>query len=129
MPVLDHSALRMAGAALAALSTGVVFACQQAMGASWRLAPDPGEHPLLITTGPFRLVRNPILTTLAVMTGALALTVPNALALAGTAAVLIGNELQVRHVEEPYLMGIHGTAYQEYTARTGRFLPLLGRRK
>ncbi|MFC5144612.1 hypothetical protein [Streptomyces aureoversilis] len=44
LPVLDHSVLRMARAALAALSTGVVFACQQAMGASWRL------HPTRVST-------------------------------------------------------------------------------
>ena len=47
--------------------------------------------------------------------------------LAVPAAVFAGIELQVRLVEEPYLRSTHGAAYTGYTARTGRFLPGLGR--
>jgi SAM-dependent methyltransferase len=36
-------------------------------------------------------------------------------------------EVQVRLVEEPYLLRTHGRAYAEYGARTGRFVPGLGR--
>ncbi|HLS74191.1 MAG TPA: hypothetical protein VK046_10500 [Actinomycetaceae bacterium] len=36
-------------------------------------------------------------------------------------------EIQVRLVEEPYLLRTHGPAYARYTARVGRFLPGLGR--
>lgn len=61
------------------------------------------------------------------MTAALALAVPNVISLTGLAAMAIGNELQVRRIEELYLRRIRGVAWQEYAARTGRFLPGLGR--
>jgi protein-S-isoprenylcysteine O-methyltransferase Ste14 len=35
--------------------------------------------------------------------------------------------VQVRLVEEPYLRRVHGCAYETYAARTGRFLPRIGR--
>ncbi|MFD6033557.1 methyltransferase family protein [Streptomyces griseoincarnatus] len=127
LPALDRPALRAAGALLAGLSVAAVFACQLAMGASWRTTVDPGERPTLVTSGPFRLVRNPIYAALTAMTAGLALAVPNALAAAGLAAMLIGNELQVRRIEEPYLDQIHGCAWRQYAARTGRFVPGLGR--
>lgn len=127
LPGLDRTGLRGGGAVLAALSIVAVFACQLAMGASWRTTVDPAERPALVASGPFRLVRNPIYTALTAMTAGLALAVPNAVAAAGLAAMLLGNELQVRYIEEPYLDRIHGTAWRQYAARTGRFLPGLGR--
>jgi protein-S-isoprenylcysteine O-methyltransferase Ste14 len=35
-------------------------------------------------------------------------------------------ELQVRRVEEPYLLGKHGAAYRSYTASVGQFIPGVG---
>ncbi|MER6604171.1 methyltransferase family protein [Streptomyces rubiginosohelvolus] len=127
LPGLDRLALRVAGAVLAALSIAAVFVCQLAMGASWRTTVDPGERPALVTSGPFQLVRNPIYSGLTAMSAALVLAVPNAISVAGLAAMLLGSELQVRRIEEPYLDRIHGVAWQEYAARTGRFVPGLGR--
>jgi protein-S-isoprenylcysteine O-methyltransferase Ste14 len=42
-------------------------------------------------------------------------------------AFLAGLEIQVRLVEEPYLIRVHGDAYRTYAARTGRFVPGVGR--
>ncbi len=36
-------------------------------------------------------------------------------------------QVQVRAIEEPYLVRTHGAAYTGYAARTGRFLPGIGR--
>jgi protein-S-isoprenylcysteine O-methyltransferase Ste14 len=36
-------------------------------------------------------------------------------------------ELQVRVVEEPYLLAMHGSAYVSYAVRAGRFVPRIGR--
>jgi protein-S-isoprenylcysteine O-methyltransferase Ste14 len=33
----------------------------------------------------------------------------------------------VRALEEPYLARLHGDVYRSYAARTGRFLPGIGR--
>jgi hypothetical protein len=52
-------------------------------------------------------------------------------ALAGSAAtpaaLVAAVQLQVRAVEEPHLRATHGDAYAAYAARTGRFVPRIGR--
>jgi protein-S-isoprenylcysteine O-methyltransferase Ste14 len=53
--------------------------------------------------------------------------VPSALAIAAICALFAGLELQVRQVEEPYLLETHGEEYALYAARVGRFVPGLGR--
>ena len=40
---------------------------------------------------------------------------------------IAGLEIQTRAVEEPYLRELHGKAYARYAARTGRFVPGVGR--
>ena len=47
--------------------------------------------------------------------------------LAALAALLSAIELPVHYVEEPYLRTTHSTAYLDYAAQVGRFVPLLGR--
>jgi protein-S-isoprenylcysteine O-methyltransferase Ste14 len=99
------------------------------MGASWRADVDPDARTDLVTNGPFRLVRNPVFTaTVATFTG-LALLVPNLLAVAMLVACVTALQVQVRLVEEPYLHRVHGTAWERYAVRTGRFLPWIGRRR
>lgn len=64
-----------------------------------------------------------------IVTGAgLALMVPNLVAVLALAALVAAVQLQVRVVEEPYLLNTHGDDYAAYTARAGRFLPGIGRR-
>jgi hypothetical protein len=55
------------------------------------------------------------------------LVFPSACALATFVLLLLAVELQVRFVEEPYLVRVHGDAYTAYSARVGRFLPGIGR--
>src|SRR5262245_20086931 len=125
--VLDRTPVRAAGAALAVLGIAATFAAQLALGASWRADVDPDKHTELVTTGPFRLVRNPIFTGTAATSIGLALIVPNLLAAVMLVTFLTALEIQVRLVEEPYLYRVHGTAYEQYARRTGRFLPWIGR--
>ena len=54
------------------------------------------------------------------------MALPNPVALAGLAMALIGLQLQVRLVEEPYLQATHDAEYEQYASRVGRF-PALGR--
>ena len=77
--------------------------------------------------GPFRFVRNPIYTFMTIGLAGLALLTPNAIAAATLVLLVIALELQVRLVEEPYLLRAHGTPYRTYAARVGRFLPGIGR--
>jgi protein-S-isoprenylcysteine O-methyltransferase Ste14 len=46
---------------------------------------------------------------------------------ASLAALVAAVQLQVRAVEEPYLSTVHGPACTAYAARTGRFVPGVGR--
>lgn len=97
------------------------------MGESWRGDVDPEARTPLVTDGPFRLVRNPILTCTAATAVGLALMVPNILSVLMLAASVAGMQIQVRLVEEPYLERVHGEAYRRYASRTGRFVPSIGR--
>lgn len=125
--VLDVTPLRAAGAVLMVLGVAGTLAAQQAMGVSWRGDVDPEARAPLVTGGPFRLVRNPVLTCTEVTAVGLALLVPNLLAVGMLVAVLAAHQVQVRLVEEPYLRAVHGQAYARYAARTGRFVPWVGR--
>jgi protein-S-isoprenylcysteine O-methyltransferase Ste14 len=135
-PVLELSGALGAFEALRAPALGVLLAlagiggtlhAQVAMGTSWRVGVDPRERTALRTEGPFRWVRNPIFSWMILAAAGLALLVPNAASLAGVAALVAAVELQVRRVEEPYLLRSHGAAYAEWAARTGRFVPGVGR--
>jgi protein-S-isoprenylcysteine O-methyltransferase Ste14 len=126
--LFDHAVLRWAGVVVVVLGIAGTLAAQWAMGDAWRADVDPAAQAgTLVTNGPFRLVRNPILTTAAATTFGLALVVPNIIALAMLAAFVLAMEIQVRLVEEPYLLEVHGDGYRAYAARTGRFLPGIGR--
>jgi protein-S-isoprenylcysteine O-methyltransferase Ste14 len=124
---LDTTPLHVVGIALTVTGIVATFVAQVAMGTSWRIGVDPGERTALVTTGPFALVRNPIFAAMLPTALGLTLMVPSPVALAGLAGLLLALELQVRAVEEPYLLHVHGDAYADYAARVGRFLPGIGR--
>jgi protein-S-isoprenylcysteine O-methyltransferase Ste14 len=124
---LDAPALGWVGVVLAVAGIAGTLATQLQMGASWRIGVDAAERTALVTTGAFAWVRNPIFTAMSVTGAGLALMTPNVVALCGFATLLVALQLQVRVVEEPYLVATHGSAYAEYAASTGRFLPGVGR--
>ena len=74
-------------------------------------------------------MRNPIFAAMLLVSLGLVLAVPNLIAFFGLVVSLVGIELQVRGVEEPYLTRIHGERYVSYAQRVGRFVPGLGRIK
>jgi protein-S-isoprenylcysteine O-methyltransferase Ste14 len=115
------------GVALALAGIVGTLHAQLEMGASWRVGVDPSERTALRTDGPFRWVRNPIFSWMILTAAGLALLVPNVASLVGLLALVVGIELQVRLVEEPHLLRSHGAAYADWAARTGRFLPGVGR--
>jgi protein-S-isoprenylcysteine O-methyltransferase Ste14 len=126
IPALDTAPLRVAGVVLFGAGLAATLWAQLSMGISWRIGVDPDERTPLVTRGPFRLVRNPIFTAMGAAIAGLVLIVPNALGVASLLLLVIALELHVRLVEEPYLLGVHGEAYRQYAASTGRFLPGLG---
>lgn len=115
------------GLVVALLGFAATLAAQTGMGASWRIGVDPTERTGLVTTGAFRRVRNPIFTAMVVTQTGMLLMVPTWLSAAALLALVVGVQLQVRAVEEPYLARVHGEQYRAYAARAGRFLPAIGR--
>ncbi len=106
---------------------GLTLVAQSAMGASWRGDVDPTVRTRLVTDGPFRWVRNPILAATELTSIGVVLLVPNVVTVAGLGLVVASHQVLVRLVEEPYLIRVHGDAYLDYASRTGRFIPGIGR--
>jgi len=124
---LDGSGGHIAGLAIFALGFAGVVGSQHAMGASWRIGQDEEERTALVTSGPFRIIRNPIFSSLVLVQLGLALLVPSVLAGAGLVLLIPSILIQVRAVEEPHLIRTHGNEYLAYARRVGRFAPGLGR--
>lgn len=116
-----------AGLVVMLLGLVLVLVSQAAMGTSWRIGVAEGERTDLVTHGVFALVRNPVFTGMGVLLLGQALAVPSALSVAAVVVFAAAVQVQVRAIEEPYLLRTHGTAYLGYAARTGRFLPGIGR--
>jgi protein-S-isoprenylcysteine O-methyltransferase Ste14 len=124
---LDGAGAHAAGVVLAVAGIGATLYAQIAMGTSWRIGVDPAERTDLVTSGPFALVRNPIFSAMLPTALGLVLLVPSWVAIAGLVGLLLALELQVRVVEEPYLLHVHGATYADYARRVGRFVPGVGR--
>ncbi|MCC6848104.1 MAG: isoprenylcysteine carboxylmethyltransferase family protein [Deltaproteobacteria bacterium] len=124
---VDRRLVHVLGLACSTVGIAGTLWAQVAMGASWRIGVDPAARTELVSEGPFRFVRHPIFTWMTFASAGLVLLAPNALALAAFAALVVALELQVRWVEEPYLLRVHGDRYRRYAATTGRFLPCIGR--
>ena len=116
-----------AGLVITVLGFLGVLASQAGMGASWRVGVDATERTELVTTGAFAVVRNPIFTAMLATLSGLTLMVPTVVSAAAWLCLLVAVELQVRFVEEPYLLDTHEKHYAAYAAVVGRFLPGLGR--
>lgn len=126
-PLAGSDGVAVAGAFLAVAAGVLTVVAQVQMGASWRIGVEAGERTELVTTGLFALVRNPIFTGMLAFAGGVALLVPNLPTIVGAVLAALTIHAQVRLVEEPHLVGVHGTAYRTWAAATGRFVPGLGR--
>jgi protein-S-isoprenylcysteine O-methyltransferase Ste14 len=124
---LETDPLRAFGFALCGVGIAGTFLAQMAMGASWRIGVDESERTELVTGGVFGLCRNPIYTFMVVAWLGFALLVPTWLSLASIPVGIVAFEVQVRLVEEPYLLRSHGEPYRAWASRVGRFVPGLGR--
>jgi protein-S-isoprenylcysteine O-methyltransferase Ste14 len=118
------------GAAITWVSAIIALACFAAtvfcwkrMGKSWRMGIDPTEKTPLVAAGPFAYVRHPIYALSALMMWASALALPSPLML--LAAVVHVSLLYWESTrEERYLLRTHGSVYERYRTRVGRFVPI-----
>lgn len=124
---LDRTWVNLAGVAIAAIGIAATLYAQVDMGDSWRIGVDASETTTLVRRGVFLWIRNPIFTAMMVFGLGIALITPNLVAVIGYVLLIATIEAQVRAVEEPYLLAVHGDAYRDYLATVGRFLPGIGR--
>jgi protein-S-isoprenylcysteine O-methyltransferase Ste14 len=126
-PLVDSTPVHVAGLVVALAGIGATLFAQRTMGTSWRVGVDPTESTELVTGGPFATVRNPVFSAMLVAALGFAMLVPNPVTLAALVTLVVAVQIQVRAVEEPYLVRTHGEAYRAYAARAGRFVPGVGR--
>jgi protein-S-isoprenylcysteine O-methyltransferase Ste14 len=124
--IRDYRWVNAAGLVLAVCGLAATMYAQLDMGDSWRVGVDTSETTKLVRTGTFKVVRNPIFAAMLVFILGQALLAPNPVAIAVFVTFLAAIEVSVRTVEEPYLLGVHGDEYRDYTARVGRFVPGIG---
>ena len=126
IPALDATWLHVVGIVVTLAGIVLTLAAQYSMGESWRIGVDPAERTELVTAGAIRYARNPIFTAMLVTATGLAMTIPNIISIIGLLALIAALEIQVRLVEEPYLIDTHGDTYRNYARQVGRFAPGLG---
>jgi protein-S-isoprenylcysteine O-methyltransferase Ste14 len=114
------------GIVIATAGIAATVYAQLEMGDSWRIGVDQRETTTLVHTGVFGRIRNPIYTAMFTFGIGITLVTPNLVACASLILLVASIQLQVRRVEEPYLLRTHGDAYRGYAARVGRFIPGVG---
>ena len=124
--VLHAPWIQIGGIVVAIVGIFATVYAQLDMGDSWRIGVDPGETTTLVRTGVFGWVRNPIFIAMITFGFGIALVTPNLVALAGFLLLVATIELQVRIVEEPHLLTVHGDDYRSYLTNVGRFMPGVG---
>ena len=124
---LDAAIAHSVGVACFLIGFALAVVSQVQMGVSWRIGVEEGEVTDLVDGGLFGVVRNPFFSATLLVTVGLVLMVPSVVAFAALMALLAAVELQVRLVEEPYLLRTIGATYSDYAGRVGRFVPGVGR--
>jgi protein-S-isoprenylcysteine O-methyltransferase Ste14 len=125
---LDHLALDILGSALAWFALGLSFWGWKLLGKSWRLAVDQEEKTMLVTSGPYAVVRHPIYALQALLIIGSWMVLPTPFLL--LAALVLGCCYVVKAAdEERHLLKMHKEDYVRYCDKVGCFLPRLWKSK
>jgi protein-S-isoprenylcysteine O-methyltransferase Ste14 len=101
--------------------------CLDVFSRRGRGTPFPLDAPSkLVTTGPFAIVRNPIMVAEVAVIWAEALYFSSVGILLYAGLVTVASHLLVLRVEEPELRQRFGADYEDYCRRVPRWLPRLG---
>ena len=115
------------GVAASGANLALAVGAQRAMGRAWRTGVAGTEGEELVTSGPFRAVRNPVYVSLLGNCIGQSLVLATALTPLALATCMCALELQTRAVEEPALLAAHEDEFRHYVAHVGRFAPGIGR--
>lgn len=112
----------IAGVTVTVVGYAATLRCYVAMGDAWRIGINAKEKNTLVNRGPYRFVRHPIYLFQIVMLAGGVLLLPTIL----SCVILLVHLfcVLIKAVdEERYLLTVHGDAYRDFMARTGRLLP------
>lgn len=108
-----------------ALAGALSWTATRYLGKQWRI--DAGLNPdhELVTSGPYRLVRHPIYTSmLFLLCGTGFMVTPLPLLALAAAVFMVGTEIRVR-IEDRLLASRFGDRYREYQRRVPAYIPFL----
>lgn len=122
-PLFDSTVARVAGVVMTTAGLALFAAALVAFGKSWRVGVDELHPGALVSRGVFAVSRNPIFVFMNfyAFAGLLINATPVFLVIA--VVVAAGAHFQILQ-EERFLASRYGRAYDEYRARTGRYMTL-----
>jgi len=111
----------IAGIILCNIGLVIFFGALLSFGEAWRIGVDEHNSDKLITSGLFRISRNPIFLFMDMYWLGITLVYPTVLFAALLVAFSVGTHLQIRS-EEAFLRRKFGAEYEQYCKRTRRYL-------
>ena len=118
---MEYEMLQHIGAALVLISLVWVIISQNQMAKSWRIGINYEEKTELVTNGVFKFSRNPVFLGILISYIGTFLIIPNAVTFTVLILTYVTLQFQIR-LEEEYLVGSHGTNYEDYKKRVRRWI-------
>lgn len=118
--------VRVLGAAIAVIGVGVFIISVLTMQDSWRAGVSNTDQTELVTKGIYQISRNPAFLGFDLMYIGMALMFFNGLLLIVSVWTMVMFHLQIRFVEEVFLLETFGEAYLNYKNKVCRYI---GRRR
>lgn len=126
--VLNRTFVQVIGFAIGVIFLLLMSLARLNLGSSWRVGLDLKTEDPLVTDGFYRFIRNPYFTFLLCFQLTVILVVPTAVTIFAFVQSFLLLSLQVRQ-EEVFLHGKYGDEYDGYQAKTGRFFPMITKRR
>ncbi|GGN32537.1 methyltransferase family protein [Deinococcus daejeonensis] len=118
--------VQVMGSVLSAGGLGLLVWSGRALGRNLTPLPTPVAGSTLVQRGPYRFVRHPIYTALLLLAGGWSVARGGGMSVVGT--LLLGALLRQKAGIEDAALAARHPDHAAYRARTGAFLPRIGRR-
>ncbi len=126
MPILNDGIVIWVGSALAAFGIAIAMWGRRAMLAAGTNVDPTLPSTAIVTSGPFRITRNPLYLALTLLYVGLTLAIDTWWGFVGLVPLLVTMHVGVVLREERYLEQKFGDEYRRYKAAVARYLPLTG---
>lgn len=126
LPQVSFGKLGMfTGSSLCVSGVIVTVISQYQMGNAWRIGVDETDKTDLITHGLYSYVRNPIYCGVMLFGIGLLFLIPHVYMMFALLIGYLSIELQVRYIEEVYMLNSHGEEFKKYSIKVNRYFPKL----